>query len=305
MSFGKQARSKKVWSERSQTDTLKLCKLEEELARFKMSVTRLENVISEGERQVARQTETHEAFASRTVALGQQLEKLETAKRELQVCRDRCHALKASIDALVPTPDQAARRARQQHLLAELAAKRVEIDATIDGKLKEVRELFAQRRELTDGLGTAAAAIDLAIYGSHDPFDVERFENLERALSVELSAESERWRRWLCGEDSNDEGRTLYRVRRRTFTIPETLASAHVYHAGDEISLTEEQAKRLTFGRPRWGTAVETDRPPKASEIGPAIVLVGGEPSRMPFENGKPTVSLAARATGLPAFPRS
>jgi len=263
------------WSERSQSLTLKEWELREQLAKFSYRAELLEREITEGEEALKRQTQTFDVFEhGRSRSLREDIGKIETVKQELQLCCQRRDALQREIDGLAPSCEQAAERRRGQDRFAELAGQRLKIDKAVDGKLGELRGLLLKRQELTERLNDAAGPIDLSLFSAPDYLDTERFQALWSAISLsgDFSSKSVRWLCRILGQEVPGGCKT-YRVRRRLLTLRETLAEAGVYRAGDEIALTEEEAKEVIFGLPGRGR-IEVDRGfGVASETGPPIVL--------------------------------
>ena len=260
------------WTERSQAVVLREAALREDLEKFASRVDSLERQISKKEEQINRQVETFAVFETgRSQSLHEEIAKREHAKQELQLCIQRRDALQREIDGLTLSPEQAAERRRGQDLFAELAAERVRIDQAISGKLAELRGLLLARSALTEKLSDAAGVIDLALYSTADFLDTDRFQSLWSLIpSGDFASVSALWLSRILGQEVPGVRKT-YRVRRRILALRESLASHGVYREGDEISLSEQEAKEVLFGVPGRGhVEVETGG---RGETGPVIVL--------------------------------
>jgi hypothetical protein len=96
-----------------------------------------------------------------------------------------------------------------------------------------------ERVELTAKMGKATEALELTI--PRDDLDT-RLEKLSASLPEDLFGASERWHGWFLG---NQHGTKPYIVIDEHLLRPETLAHNGLYHSGDTIQLTEEEAAEL------------------------------------------------------------
>jgi hypothetical protein len=172
-------------------------------------------------------------------------------KAEQMIAAFKAQAIKlqAQIDALVPTPAQAAERAERQNILAGQVRVRLEIDRALDGVLQRVREILRERAAVTAKMREAATALEFA---SGLNLDDARFESLLRALPEEMARDSAKWVTWFLG---SEEGRSPYIQHWGDVTLPETLASNNAFRTGELVEVTKEEQAQLE-------RIIESRRPP-------------------------------------------
>jgi hypothetical protein len=162
-------------------------------------------------------------------------------QRELvKACQAQRASLGAEIEKLSPGPEEGATRQHHQEQGRALVNKRLELDRQADGLLKGLREVLAARSQVTQEMAEPIAALDLTI--SDDGLDTRRFEKLLDSLPNELLPQSERWHGWFLGEQKDAKA---YVVRVEHLLVPESLIDNGLYHFGELIYLSEEQARDL------------------------------------------------------------
>jgi hypothetical protein len=174
----------------------------------------------------------------------------------LSIYQEQRDQLNAEVAALDPTPKQIAERAKQQSRLMQIAGERLEKDREADSLVAQLRTLLAARGELTAAMTEIAEDLEFRI--GESGLDARRFERLLDSLPEELAATSERWNAWFFGKQ---ESVTRYIVRDERLILPETLAHHGVLHCGDEVFLTDEEAREL-LREDRRGPERELSVPP-------------------------------------------
>jgi len=172
---------------------------------------------------------------------------LDDAMRDASSQRDlikACQAQRASIEAeiekLSPSPEQRATRQHHQEQFAGILNKRLAKDRQTDQLLKELREALRERNGLTAAMAEPAAALELSL--PDDGLDTRRFEKLLDSLPEETLSQSEKWCGHFLGKQKSAQP---FVVRVENLLVGETLFDNGLYHFGETILLTEEEARDL------------------------------------------------------------
>jgi len=272
MSFFKTITGTKKWSRRSQESMVRQWDLEHDLRNCETLIEYCEKRMAELERH--KEASLMRRIAGRggnLVPLGPILTELEETKAELGAYRGQRVLIQREIEGLVnPTPAQTAARTEGQNFLARILSDRFDVDLQIDTALKDLRQLLEQRAGLSAKVIEGARAVNLTIGGGG--LDNWRFDVLLDSLPTDLAARSERFVKWFLGEA---QATKTYIVRDEIFTLSETLASPHVYHSGDHVELTDEQAAQLLSEERPDGPSIMTVETQKA-EIAETEKVVSG-----------------------------
>ncbi|MGB7590688.1 MAG: hypothetical protein WCD04_14475 [Terriglobia bacterium] len=172
---------------------------------------------------------------------------LEDAMRDVSIQRDlikACQAQRASTEAeiekLNPSPVEGTTRQHQQERFREIVEKRLATDRQADQLLKDLREVLQERCRLTVEMADPSAALELTI--PDDGLDTKRFEKLLDSLPADLLDQSEKWCAHFLREQKDAKP---YVVRVENLLVGETLFDNGLWHFGDTIFLTDEEARDL------------------------------------------------------------
>lgn len=158
----------------------------------------------------------------------------------IKACEEEKSRTEEAVRKLDPDPVEIQARLIRQRELAALAERRQQQDRKVDVLLKELREALEERAYVTAEMSSAAENLELTI--PKDDLEM-RLEKLSASLPADLLTASERWHCWFLGKQ---DGRKPYRVCEEHLLVPETLAHNGLYHFGDTIQLTEEEARVLS-----------------------------------------------------------
>ena len=163
------------------------------------------------------------------------------AQREiLKSCQAQRASTEAEIEKLSPSPAEAALREQRQQQTAELVKRRFEKDREAEQLLGNLHEILQDRGQLTAEIIESIAPLELTISG--DGLDTARFEKLLASLPSGLLTESERWSGWFLGHPKDAKP---YVVCVQDLLVREILTDNGLYHFGEHVSLTEEEARDL------------------------------------------------------------
>jgi len=240
------------WSGRSQHSLIEEHRLKTELLRQRRLKESCESRIAALDKDVDQlaQIQAREGplLRSRTAS---KLAELEVEKRLLEAHGVRVGDLEAQLakmqEAILSGQGE---RAKNQGKLATLAEARLATDRRLAGVVDRLLGLLAQRDGETEKIRELAGLIDLSLAG--DVLDEARFQGLHQLLPEKLLEKSAGWVRWFLGEPR--ETRPLV-VTEETFTLPETLASAHFYKRGESVALTPEEHARMFPPKPSTSKA--------------------------------------------------
>ena len=149
----------------------------------------------------------------------------------------------AELDELIPSPEQAQAREKQQNQFAQLSAVRLEQDRAAYEMIEELRGILEKRGELSAKMNELAQSLDMAV--SCSALDSYRFNAVLDALPGNRFSGSEAWKNWFLGQS---DGLTEYIVIDDKLTIQETLVDSGFRVFGDRIKLREEEARELLRG---------------------------------------------------------
>lgn len=174
--------------------------------------------------------------------LGQTLRALEDENRVLAAYQKLRAEVQAQCDKLGQVDARALKaRQEQQAAFSALVSERLEKDRQAETLLRNLQAALDERAALAAKMAECAAALDFTIDPYGDTLDTRRFEELRAALPSELAASSERWSGWITGTT----GVKPYIVRDARLEVRETLKSAGVFHFGETVELTDEEAREL------------------------------------------------------------
>jgi hypothetical protein len=229
-----------IGSLRSQRSVKKQWRLESELKKANAQKEYWERKLTTAREGVARNSEQ---ISRGQGAAHQALESyvLDVAKAEQMISAFKAQAvnLQAQIDALVPTPAQAAERAEGQVILANLALAREEGDRNLDALLATVAQLLRERAEITSKMRKLAETLEFA-RGLN--LDDDRFEALLRMLPQGMAAESAKWCKAFLGRQ---DGRHPVTIQGGEIVLRETLACNNAFRTGDCAELTKEEEAEI------------------------------------------------------------
>jgi hypothetical protein len=232
----------RTYSLQSQNSVIAVERLKAKVNSQRNAIAIVEKKIADAEREVRRLTDIVDIQQNEITR-----PHLEEKTRELAGFREQLSGQKASLAELEakiagmnPTPGQIEARAAAGEKFEHLAILRNEIDAQIDPHLRELRSLLEQRNMLSPSLAEAAEAFDLQL--PSDALDTSRFERLLSSLPKDMLTASTEWFARIVGKPLNSH---LYIVRLAHLVRPESLVHSGIYHFGEEIPLTKEEAEDL------------------------------------------------------------
>jgi hypothetical protein len=233
---------------RSQRGLQQRQELRDNLSQVQNRLRYLGNQISEGEESkawllkhsVGSHAEPHHA-SSYFLGLQKQIVELSALRGTFAVVEEQRVFLQAEIEKLDPKPSDVKARGENQSRLAKLTADRLEKDREADAALQVLRGLLQQRGQMTAKMMECASTIEFTVDGEKG-LDARRFDELLASLPEEFSGTSERWADWFLGQQKSVK---TYIVRDERLVLPETLENHGVYRFGEEIQLTENEAREL------------------------------------------------------------
>jgi len=210
-------------------------KVEALIATTQEAVRELETAVDRKSRQVA--VEGRVEFRD---GLDQAIAQLTTKRGRLEVFKRERERIKDDIQALLPTEAQNQARKEEQQRFAVLAEKRLHCDRRAHGLIAQLRQVLAERGELSAGMQKSAALFEMPVYGER--LGPSALENLLRLLPEDVLAESERWHDLTFG---GSRAGKAYVVCVPCLELPETFAHCGIYRFGDMVRLTDEDAAEL------------------------------------------------------------
>lgn len=237
----------KAWNPISQNQRRRQIELKAELSSCSGQVRRLGEKASalhaEAEQYVS--SSLASGFSSTGIRQGIAREKLEEeaiVQRELDLYRETQAGIEAEIEELEEEiSSQAAKRVEGQNRVATLAGTRLDKDTLIQSAIEGLRKLLNERAELTQNISAAAREIDLKV--GHAGYDHLRSQALLDSLPTEWANASQQWVDWLLGKEQGD---CTYVVRDEIVLLPETLTNHGVSLPGEQVRLSEAEARNVT-----------------------------------------------------------
>jgi len=235
----KQAES--LWSPRSQASMLRQLELEAAQERCRNQVAFAEKRIAQEKETAERQTATVADGNNFNIrqALNKTLANIVEREREVAAFRKRDKSLQAEIEGLALSPARAAQRAKLQSAIAAEVIQRFAKDAAIDALLQKLRKALQERTELTTKIVQTALMLD---FSPTADFDEALFAALLDSLPAELTTQSRDWVNWFLGQAGKKQHCT---IGKKSAVLAETLACANVFHPGECVFLTQEEAAKL------------------------------------------------------------
>jgi hypothetical protein len=234
--MAKQQTAEVAFSPRSQTSLQREAKLRQNLEN-------VENEMAYAQKNLTEETQSRERFGKR-IAEGEKdglivlnldrcLFEIKGLAARLEILGELKKNIGANIEAECVIPPD---RAGVQAALAETARRRLDQARQIEDLLETLRAALSKRDALTSEMKGLAERIEFS-----GDFDERRFASLREAL-VRVLPESEHWQNWFLGTAADTK---LYVVRDEFLVLPETLKSPGIYHFGDTVELSEDQAQEL------------------------------------------------------------
>ena len=240
-----------VGSVRSQRSLLEETRLQRALAKISMSKMQAEKKLAEFEEEKKRRAAQliGGPLMSSQAGFNDACAQCESASALIAACDTQAAEIKKQIASLSPTPEQAHTRAEEQRKFATLAAERLEKARSVYRLTGMLREILSQHDELTGKMQEIARSLDLT--ANDEAIDGLRFERLSNSLPREQLSASQEWFDFFVG---GAEKPGAYVVIDEQLQLPETLASAGLYHFGDRISLPRDEAAELLRADRPWPT---------------------------------------------------
>jgi len=210
-------------------------------------------------------------------ALVASLAQIEESKRLIAHYDAAAAEIRAEIEKLKPTAEQAEARAATQEAIARLAKDVQGEIETLDGELDRltgmVRDILAKKEQIAK----LAEKIELT---NRDKFQSEPFKELLFLLRRRFGGDGRVWLAWFLG----NERTSSCTIREDGTSFDETLAQAHFYMKGDVAQLNDADFKRASYEPPVPLSAFELERAAGNSM---------GEGRRVPtFRVGDPNIRL-------------
>jgi len=240
--------SRRAWATQSRKDIRREQFLQKELERCNALKRRAEDTLAGlgGEKKRALElVKGGDSWADSL--LRDTLRKIEDEERKLAAFKEVTEKAQSNLDDFRAwMADYAPERVRIQDNLAALAGARLEVDYELERLLREALEMLQVREETIAFMRRQAAAIDLKC-----SFEAGVPASLHEALSLEIVSASKAWNARFLGEEGYLKP---YVVCDENFEPEETLARKAIYHFGETVYMSEEEAAEfLRDDRPQAG----------------------------------------------------